>query len=556
VLSLRKAVALVAAAVPLAFGASSALANDGFAPTIIPGSPLTVYIGDQGQMQALVAGDTKNIFYPYFDNVGNAGFFLAFPSTTTPAPPAGVADQVVGFTNGATGPSVDLEYQPRSVGPVTGNGSAAAPYAQVTTYGVNPTPSFDTPPAESTDIALVTQTTTYVNGNLTFDTVWTVKNLSTTTALPFKALTAADFFFEGSDRGTGIFTQGPPRFIGGTNVDTGRSGGFIEALTGTAASPWSAYEALQYGYTDTDVWGKVANAALVPGATFNNHVLADDVDNAGGVEWDQPLTSPALAPGQSRSFEVVTRTALPAALAFDKTNAGAPQGVPITFTVNAKDTAGTPFTGKTLRWSIGGANIVPAGSTVLDANGNGQITDAGVVAGPDTIIAYLDLNNNSTRDPNEPQGTALATFVDHTPPACTVKISGDRPVSGGGQGKPLVITVNCNSPATVTTASTLTITPAAHTAAHATAAKAKRKHKKVKKIVVKLPVTTASISTAGMATPVAIKIPVKVSKKYPGATVVATVTVTATDQAGNSASVKTVKRVKIAKKKVKRHHRR
>ena len=172
------------------------------------------------------------------------------------------------------------------------------------------------------------------------------------------------------------------------------------------------------------------------------------------------------------------RTALPAALQFDQTNAGAPQGVPITFTVTAKDTADNPFAGKKLVSAITGVNAGTQ-SAVIGADGRATIVDPGTHAGPDTVISFVDLNGNGTREANEPQGSALATFVDKTPPSCKVAVSGDRPVGAGGQGKPLSITVNCDSPATVTTASALTIQPAAvkKSAASASTAKAKKKPK-------------------------------------------------------------------------------
>jgi hypothetical protein len=255
------------------------------------------------------------------------------------------------------------------------------------------------------------------------------------------------------------------------------------------------------------------------------------------------------------------RTALPAALQFDQTNAGAPQGVPITFTVTAKDTADNPFAGKRLVSAITGANP-GAQSAVIGADGKATVTDPGTNAGPDTIVSFIDLNGNGTREPNEPQGSALATFVDKTPPTCKVAVSGDRPVGSGGQGKPLTITVNCDSTATVSTASSLTIQPATPKATpkkkatrSAAAAKAKKKPKKKakkpKKVVVKLAPTTATVAP-GQALPVAVIVPASLNKKYPGTTAVATVTVTATDTAGNTATTTATKKVTLAKPKAKK----
>jgi hypothetical protein len=530
--------AIAAGALTVVFGAPAVAA-------VVPiaGSPISVYVGDLGQLQAHRDGDSTNIFFSPGNQTGDAGFFLAFPAGT--GQPTGLDKKVFGFT-GTAGPFMPNPYLAKSQQLTTGTGTEGDPFKQVTTYAVNAPAATGLPPA---DLVLVTQTTTYVNGKQTFNVRWDVKNQSGA-ALRFKALSAADFYFEGSDVGTGIFTQGPPRFVGGTNADTGRSGGFIEILSPSTSPAWSHYQALRYSSGDgNDVWTKVEKAADAPTNSFDDTVLGEPADNAGGVEWDQYLDpAKTLAPNAVATFELTVRTSAPAALQFDQTNAGAPQGVPITITATAKDTSDQPFTGKLLRWAITGANP-GTGQAAVDAAGHAAITDPGANAGADTIVAYVDLNNNSTREANEPQGSALATFVDKTPPTCKVSVSGDRPVSSGGQGKPLVITVNCDSVANVVTNSTLTIKPAAAKKAGLATA-AKKKKKKAKKVVITLPRTTATVQP-NQALPIKIAIPAQVTKKYPGATATATVSVIATDQAGNVATTSATKTVKIAKAKKK-----
>jgi hypothetical protein len=516
----------------------------------IGGTPMTIWVGDQGQLQARVAGDTANIFYNPQDQAGDAGLFLAFPETTTPPQNASLTGKVYGF-DGRAGPNGLEGYAQRSQAATTGTGAPGDPFTQVTTYAVNPTDPLD----PTKDLVTVKQTTSYINGNQTFDVRWDVTNHSGA-PLRFKALAGADYYFEGDDHGTGIFTQGPPRFIGGTNADTGRSGGFIEA--GAPFAPWSAYQALAYGNSDpTELWYRIEQAATATAATFDDSVLGENVDNAGGVEWDQALTAP-LADGATSSYAFTVRTAAPAALQFDQTNAGAPQGVPITIVATAKDTAGTPFTGKPLRSTIVGVNPVSA-TAVIDAAGNAAITDPGTNAGFDTIVAYVDLNNNGTREGNEPQASAQATFVDNVPPKCAVKVTGDRPGGTGGAGKPLVISVDCDSPATVTSVSTLTITPPAATRTASTRAQAarkpkpKHKHKKKrkpKKVVVKLAPAVATVAP-GQALPIRIAIPKAIAKKYAGALAKATVTVTAKDAAGNVSTARATRTVRLAKPKPK-----
>jgi hypothetical protein len=495
----------------LALSTAPALAAD---PVALPGGPLTVHVGERGQMQAFRAGEPSGIFFAPSNTAGDAGFFLAFPDDGGAVLP--FENKVYGF-QGSAGPFGLEDYTVGVQSPVTGSGAAADPFTQVTTYSVD----------TGTAVAELTQTTAYVNGEQRFRTTWAVKNVSGN-PLSYKALAAADFYFEGSDVGTGVFTQGPPRFIGGTNADTGRSGGFVEA---DAPSPaWSAYQALPYGNTPTDVWGKVEGAAASSAASFDNSVVGESVDNAGGVEWD----AQTLAPGSTNTYALITRSALPAALQLTPPNAGSPQGVPIPFTATAKDTEGTPFSGKALRFTIVGANPL-SGSSTIDAAGNATVVDPGTNAGADTVIAFVDLNNNGTREPAEPQASALGTFVDNIAPSCKVSVSGDRPVAGG-QGKPLVITVNCDSPATVTSSTTFVVRlPTAGTSAVAS---------RKKRIRLKPVITTVA---PGQATKVKIKVPRKVARKYAGLKVKAKIKVTAVDAAGNSSTARTTKKIRLAK---------
>jgi hypothetical protein len=478
------------------------------------GDPLNVHVGDQGQLQAFRTGNPLGIFYEPSVLDGDAGFFLA----VNPGP----TGEVFGFEGGA-GPTGLSPYTGVSQSPVTGAGSASDPLTQVTTY-------------EAGAFAEVTQTTTYVNGSQQFTVHWDVRNTSGSN-LRFKALAAADFFFDGSDVGTGIYTAGPPRFIGGTNADTGNSGGFQEV----PGFEWSHYQALPFGGGPDEVWGKVQAAAEAATASFDDSVVAEPVDNAGGVEWDQWATTNVLN-GQTKSFSVIVRNAVPSALQLTPSNAGSPKGVPVTFTASAKDTAGTPYAGRTLRWQILGVNAA-SGSTTVGADGNATIVDPGTNAGNDTLVVFLDFNNNGTREPVEPQASALATFLDNVAPTCQVRVRGDRPVGGGGAGKPLVISVNCDEQATVTVATTLT--PLGRPASVAQRRKRRRAIRLKRKTTVVQP---------GQALAVKIKVPKKVARRYAGRRLRAKVTISARDSAGNvkRATAKRTIKLKAIKKKRRR----
>jgi hypothetical protein len=493
------------------------------ATTALGGNPLNVYVGDLGQLQAFRTGQSTGIFFAPTVTEGDAGFFIADVDTHV----------VYGF-DGFAGPHGLTDYMAGTQGAVTGSGTASDPLTLVTTYGV-------------TGLYAVTQTTTYVNGSQEFRIRWDVRNGSMGT-LHFKALAAADFYFDGSDRGTGIFTQGPPRFIGGTNADTGNSGGFAEVLGSSSASPgWSAYQALAYGGNPTQVWGKVEGAASTSAASFDNTVVGEQVDNAGGVEWDQRATGSGLPAGQTTSFELLARNAVPSALQISPPNAGSPKGVPINFTASALDTNGTPYAGRNIRYSITGANPLAGGVATVDAAGNAVLTDPGTNAGADTLVAFVDFNNDAVRQAAEPQASALATFVDKVAPTCKVSVSGDRPGGTGGAGKPLVIKVKCNEQAIVTVQTTLQ--PAS---ASSRAASVDKKKKKRKKVTIKLRTSTVT-ATAGKSVPVSLRIPSSVRKKYAGKTLKATITVRARDASGNVKKAKTTRTVKLAKAKKRKH---
>jgi hypothetical protein len=515
----RVAAATIAVMAVCAAGASVAAAD----PVALNGTPLNVYVGERGQLQAFRAGVPDGIYYAPTSTTGDAGFFLAVLDST---------NAVFGF-DGSAGPNGTTDYMLVSQGAVTGSGTAADPLSQVTVYRTAAANGLE-----------VTQRTTYVNGTQFFTLSWAVRNTAAVAA-HFKAFAAADFFFDGSDRGTGIYTQGPPQFIGGTNADTGNSGGFAE-VPGTTA--WSRYQALAYGAGPNEVWGKIQGAAANANPTFDNTVVGEQVDNAGGVEWDTYATTTPLGAGATATFSLVARSAVPSALQINPPNAGSPKGVPINFTVGAFDTNGTPFAGRTIRYSITGVNA-GSGSATVGADGNAVITDPGTNAGADTVIAFLDFNNNGAREAVEPQASALATFVDSIPPTCKVKVSGDRPGGSGGAGKPLVITVNCNEAATVTVQTTLQ-----PRSSRSRAATVDKKKKPKKKVTIKLKTTTVTV-LPGQKVPVALKLSSAVRKKYAGKTLTATITVTARDASGNVKKTKATRTVKLAKLKKSTAHR-
>lgn len=528
----------LAAAVVAALGTPALAPADTSVP--LPGAPLHVHVGDRGQLQGFLDGIESGIFFSPSSTVGDAGFFLSFPYDVPN--PSALDGRVYGF-DGAAGPTLEADdyensemepYRQIAQLPVVGDGSAANPFRQVTRYAVRPVAS---------DLLTVDQTTSYTSGSQLIHVRWDVRNISGQ-PVRFKALAAADFYFEGSDRGTGVFSDGPPRFIGGTNADSGRSGGFVEV--GAPAMPWSAYQAMPYGNDDNEVWGKVQRSARTAAATLDSSVVGEPVDNAGAVEWTQRLDTP-LPQGQTASFETVIQVAVPAALELSPTNAASAQGTPAAVIATAKDTSGVAYAGRVLRYDIVGVNA-GAGAVQIGLDGTAAIVDPAVNVGADTIVAYIDFNNNGARDPVEPQTSALMTIFDGIPPGCGVRITGDRP-GGGGRGRPLRTFVTCNEAVNVTTAGTLTFRVRVRI----------NRRLRTRTRIVPLPVTRATIP-AGQEFALPLGVSRSAARTYRNKRGRADVTMTLADAAGNVSTVSsrrnvTMANVRVAKKKPKRPRR-
>jgi len=450
-----------------------------------PGSPLTVSIGPLGQCQSSYPLNGNN-FFPPNGNVGDCGFFLAFPKTGAEQPVA-LQSQTFGF-EGAAGPHLEDLYTPVSQSPVTGAGTASEPYTQTTVFKV-----LDSAHAED---ALITETTTYVSGAPQFTSTFNVKN-TTAGKIYFRAIYAGDLYVNGNDHGTGIFLAGPPRFIGGQNTGSGVIGGFQEAPA--PALPWTSF---QEAYWDTPfgiegiatgdngIWNDVRTTVEEPHA-FNESIEPMELDNGAGVEWDQ-LRTTGLAGGAEQAFTVINRTQVPSGLQVSPANQTLTQGQTETVTVTAVDTANQPYVGKSLRYTISGANP-QAGAVTLNSSGQAQISYIGHNAGIDTIQMYVDLSGSGSQTTSDPSATAQVTFLPAPPtPNSTYTVQSVKANSNG--------TVTITFVPTQSGTATLTVTVPTGTIARREATAAKHS-KKCKKGQIKLkgkcrPATTVTGSTS------------------------------------------------------------
>jgi hypothetical protein len=561
-------------------GATAALLAISFGPAVVgasaeetavsfPGGPLSVSIGPLGQCQSSYPNHGDN-FFPESSTFGDCGFFLAFP-TAGSGQPVGLQKTTWGFS-GIAGPQLPLdgeggnEYVPVSQSAVSGSGTTTSPYTQTTVFEVNTSERHE---KHESGYALITETTTYVNGEPQFISTFDVKNVTNpATKIYFRAIYAGDLFVNGNDYGSGVLLAGPPKFIGGLNTATGIIGGFVEA----GPLPWSSFQEgcwnevaveVEGGRctgavpSDQGIWHDVRSTVEAPHA-FNETIEPAEIDNAAGVEWDQ-LRETGLEPGQEQAFTIINRTQVPSTLQISPVNQTLTQGQTETITVTALDIANQPYAGKSVRYTVSGANP-QSGSVVLNAAGQAQISYVGHNAGIDTTQLFVDLAGNGVKTPGDPSGTAAVTFSPPPPtPNSSYKVQSIKANSDG--------TVTIVFVPTQSGTATLEVTVPTGTIARREAIAARRA-KRCKRGQVKIkgrcrPKTTVSgrVSATGVAG-VPLTLTVKPSGKVvsalkKGKTVKLTATLTYRSSLGGSPTVQVYHlTVKGKRPKHKRHKRR
>lgn len=398
---------MVGIAVSAGAGAQPALA---VTTQQLNGNPLTIWIGDNGSFQDLVAGNTDNSFFPPHSANANAGFVLAFPTGQTGAyaDPA-VDGKVWGWTSDGGGPTLNGSFTPVSQSAWTGSGTDPDPYTQVTKYQLKPA---------ATALLEVDQTATYVNGLSSFVITYVVKEL-VGDPVKFRALVGADIYLNSSDCGTGTFKAGPPRLVGGSSL--GRVGGFTEAPA--PSPPWTHYFEGRYGFPpgacqidptiSPGVWDYLQGAASGPG--FPDTVDSSFLDNGIGIQWDTYYTSPLAANASSAPFQLNTLGTVPGELILSPSSQTVKAGENVTLTATALDSSGAAAAGIPVRFSVSGAN---SGGSVVTTNGSGQTTISYTAdkPGSDTVSAFEDLDGNGVRGQGEPAATATVTVQAQAPP--------------------------------------------------------------------------------------------------------------------------------------------
>jgi hypothetical protein len=388
--SLRLAAGL--ALLGLALGATPAGAEE--AAITIPGSPLSVSIGPLGQCQSSYSGHGNN--YGGSATIGECGFFLAFPNVA--GQPEKLKGTTFGSVPGHTGLSL-YEAVPDARGPVTGSGTAANPYSQRTDVIVRD--------SGNNEDAVITETTTYVNGAPQFTSTYSVRNVSGGN-LFFRAIYAGHLLAAGGTKEVGAFLKGPPRFVGAQNAAAGVLGGFQEAPL--PAPQWSHFEESSL----PKLWTTLGSS-VNEGQAFKDAIETAEGESGAGVEWDQRLTTPLpaarpLPSEEEQAFTIINRAQIPAGLQVSPAARTLKRGQTETVALTALDTGGQPFAGRSVRYTVAGANP-QAGSVKLNTAGQTQISYVGKNAGIDTIRMFVDLAGTGTQTAGDPAGTATATFA-------------------------------------------------------------------------------------------------------------------------------------------------
>ncbi len=378
----RAALATIALAAVVATSAHGATQT-------IPGSApnMTIHVGDTGALQGILPGMSQGMFFGSDTGPASSAFFLRVKS----GPSAGIV-----FS------SYNSKFTTVSNGPVTGNFTPASPAQVVTVY-------------DAAAVARVTQTVLYVAYQKRFNVIYEVQNLSGA-PLQFIAGAAADLYIGASDSGTGIFIDGPRRFVGGTNTSSQKVGGLQEFTLsrkpGEAADVpvprWASYGEGNYS---------TITSRLNSFDAFDNTINPNLIDNGAGVSWDDRATT-GLPAGQTARYEVqwvaeqtVPLTAFPA-----QASRELPGRHDVVLTL--ADASGSGIPGMPIRYRVNGVNATPANPSeylraVTNQSGQVLVSVNGTTPGIDTVLAFADVvgAENGVREAAEPQSSAKVTWL-------------------------------------------------------------------------------------------------------------------------------------------------
>jgi hypothetical protein len=378
----RWAAAIAACLALSALAAAPAHAADG----VIDGTPLNVYANDVGRLQAAFDGAQSGEFYTGVLAPANGGLSAAVQTV------GGNAFTVYGRAGG-------LPFTAVSPPTLSGDGSPGNPWRLTT--------AFQALSAAGAPLLQVSEVVQYVNATNDVTVTYTVgPPASLTPGLGnVRLYQSADLLPAASYFATGFLVPGPPRRVGAQAL--GRTGGGSDSLV--EISPWSHF---QEGNAST-VDNAVSNASLAA-AGFNDTVLATATNNgaAVGAQWDLG----AMTAGSTQTRSVTWHFSRTSALDLVAPGATQMAGQTANVTVTARNNDGAPDAGRSVAYTITGANP-GAGAVTTGADGTAVISWLGAKVGTDTLTAFVDRDGNGLWDVNtEPRQIVTVTFAPLPPP--------------------------------------------------------------------------------------------------------------------------------------------
>ncbi len=394
------ALALIAPASALAD--TQVIPGDGTANT----RKLTIYAGDNGSLQAKQgAPQDPGVGMFCCSSGGPASNFFYLRLKGAPAPNTTIWQGASGGGGVSQGTSAAVTSGPALVpvsnGPVTGNWTPMSPAQNETVLKAQ----FD-----GVDLFRIKQTVLYTGFDLKFRVVWEITNIDPQgRTIPFIFGTAADLYLDSSASGTGVFIDGPSRFVGGSNSQSRTTNGLQEVTdsrlpgesAGTVVPRWASF--------GEDYYGSIISRLLNSDA-FANTVNPGLIDNGAGVSWNDRATQ-GLAPTQTVRYEAIWHARRPTPLTAWPASAvkelpGAHQ-----VTLSLVDANFNPVVGQRVNYEVTGANPGTPASATTDQAGNVVVNWNGANVGLDTLMAYADADGDGTRDPEEPAASATVRWV-------------------------------------------------------------------------------------------------------------------------------------------------
>jgi hypothetical protein len=382
-----------------ALGVTQVIPGNGVGPF---GHNLTIYVGDNGQLQAK-SGEAFSTVQGMFFGTDTGPASQHNHLRLKGAPPL---DAVITNT-----------FEQVSNGPVTGNGTPSSPFQNVTVMDAQ---------VGGVDVLRIRQTVLYVPYEQKFRVVWDITNVDgAMRTIPFIWGTSADLYIDGSDLGTGVFIDGPNRFVGGTNSVSRTTGGLQEVTssllpgesTPTVIPPWASY---QEGHYST------VTSRLTSNDAFTNTIDPNLVDNGVGASFDSRASS-GLTPGQTQRYEVIWHVKRPTPLSASPASAAEELPGDHEVTLTLVDALFNPVPGERLNYEITGANP-GSGQLATGPSGQAVVKWTGVNPGLDTLTAYADADKDGVRDLEEPAASATMNWLpdNHVngPPQVPPKLNG------------------------------------------------------------------------------------------------------------------------------------